>query len=322
MKKIILGILVLVLTSEINANEFEVNNNNTLFGGFDLYNSEISQSDILCNNGDSSACLWIGDGYFFSKVLPLNYSMAAKYYKKAYDISGEPRGLVNLGFIYANGLIDMHKNYEEAFKYYKISCDYRDPNGCYNLATLYRDGLGTEKDTKKAVELFEMACNNRFFKGCSILSSFYSLGLYVEQDYTKSFEYAKKAYDGGDTSVAFIFGAAYCEGEGVEQDYEMAYKYFKESCDIDPSNCVGLGDLYEKGFGVKKDLQKAREYYKISCESNNNDAAGCVGLGFIYLNGKGIRQDDNLALEYFGKACDLGQETGCKQYANLKKLMR
>ena len=64
MKKIILGILVLVLTSEINANEFGVNNNNTLFGGFGLYNSEISQSDILCNNGDSSACLLIADSYF------------------------------------------------------------------------------------------------------------------------------------------------------------------------------------------------------------------------------------------------------------------
>ena len=39
MKKIILGILVLILTSEISANEFGVNNNNTLFGGFGLYNS-------------------------------------------------------------------------------------------------------------------------------------------------------------------------------------------------------------------------------------------------------------------------------------------
>ena len=165
MKKVILGILVLVLTSEINANEFGVNNNNTLFGGFGLYNSEISQSDILCNNGDSSACLLIADSYFFgSKMLPLNYSMAAKYYKKAYDIGGDSRGFVNLGFIYANGLIDMNKNYEEAFKYYKISCDYRNPNGCYNLATLYRDGLGTEKTLTRLLNCLKWLAIMDFLK--------------------------------------------------------------------------------------------------------------------------------------------------------------
>ena len=46
------------------------------------------------------------------------------------------------------------KNYEEAFKYFKMSADSNNTNSFYYLGRMYFDGNGTSKNYTKALNMF------------------------------------------------------------------------------------------------------------------------------------------------------------------------
>ncbi len=51
------------------------------------------------------------------------------------------------------------------------------------------------------------------------------------------------------------------------------------------------------------------------CDDGN--AFGCYILGVSYYNGKGVKQSYFKANKLYKKACELGEESGCKNYAKL-----
>ncbi|ORU68425.1 hypothetical protein ACC56_07770, partial [Francisella tularensis subsp. holarctica] len=59
-----------------------------------------------------------------------------------------------LGYIYQYGL-GTEKNYYDAYKNYKKAANGNYPKAFYQIATLYRDGLGVNKSSEKAIEYFK-----------------------------------------------------------------------------------------------------------------------------------------------------------------------
>lgn len=68
-----------------------------------------------------------------------------------------------LGVLYVNGYKDLiEKDYEKAKEKFQLSMNYGDPTGHLNMAFLYLNGLGVEKDEDKAIELLTESSQ----KGC------------------------------------------------------------------------------------------------------------------------------------------------------------
>lgn len=59
---------------------------------------------------------------------------------------------------------------------------------------------------------------------------------------------------------------------------------------------------------------------KENCEGGNSKT--CFNLGWMYNQGKGVKQGNSEAVEFYKKACDLKSQTGCDNYAKLKKQLK
>ena len=68
---------------------------------------------------------------------------------------------------------------------------------------------------------------------------------------------------------------------------------------------------------LKKDYAKSAVLYQKTCDSG--DAIGCNNLGLAYQYGHGMKQNMNKANELYGKACNLKSQSGCDNYAKLKR---
>jgi uncharacterized protein len=183
--------------------------------------------------------------------------------KQNYAIS-----MVNLGVAAENGT-DIKQNYETAAKWYAKAAAEPLSNrvGMYNLALLYKAGLGVARDTKRYGTL---ACKS------------------AKAGYTLAFNDCGFAYD---------------QGWGFDKNPTEANAWYQKGVDAgDPAAMANLGTSYEAGSGVAKDLNKAIALYQKSAALGN--AQGMFNLGNALLVGRGIKQDVKAAMAWLEKTAD------------------
>lgn len=104
-----------------------------------------------------------------------NYNLALNLFTKSCNINNNKNGCHNVAHIYDNGL-GIQKNYIESMKYYKKGCDLGYAPSCYSIGIMYREGQGVNKNDNQAKKYFELACNKGLMDGCRQYKS--SFGTY------------------------------------------------------------------------------------------------------------------------------------------------
>ncbi|CAD7287469.1 Beta-lactamase HcpA [Campylobacter majalis] len=98
----------------------------------------------------------------------------------------------NLAVIYSND-----EYFDDAKKYYEISCDLGLATACSNLGQIYEKGLGgTDSDMQKATQLYEKSCDSEDGVGCynmALLLYKTSSNELKEQNAIKAFELLEKS---------------------------------------------------------------------------------------------------------------------------------
>lgn len=89
------------------------------------------------------------------------------------------------------------KDYTRAYSIYKMSCNQGFMPSCYNLAMLYVNGLGVQKNIKKANRIFFEACANNEGQSCYNIAVSYKNGVEVKADRLRARDFFKKACDLG-----------------------------------------------------------------------------------------------------------------------------
>merc|ERR1712125_225601 len=87
------------------------------------------------------------------KLLEQNYEEAFKFFKLSAD-QGFTRALNNVAIFYMNGT-GVEKNEEEAFKIFNNLAD-TDSKAKLNLAICYSRGVGVEQNVEEAIRLFKI----------------------------------------------------------------------------------------------------------------------------------------------------------------------
>ena len=62
---------------------------------------------------------------------------------------------------------DSASKFADALKYYKLACEAREAEGCYNAADIYESGDGTPKNSAEAAKYYGLACENGLGRGCA-----------------------------------------------------------------------------------------------------------------------------------------------------------
>lgn len=186
----------------------------------------------------------------------------------------------------------------------------------FRLATMYRDGLGVDKDEEKAILLFTQAAENDHKKATLLLGSIYyravtkaagnnSISKQAWNDtQQKAFYWVNKAAEQGHLSALYCLGSMYLAGYGVNKNRDKAMFLFIEAAESGYLEASAtLGTMYfDQG---NKD--KAVFWFEKAAECNH--ATSMFFLGMIYME----KMQLNKADDFFARAAKLG----CKSSKDL-----
>lgn len=175
-----------------------------------------------------------------------------------------------------------------------------------DLGCMYASGIGVRRNMKMAIaNLMEASMKNSLF-GMLNMAQIYQEGLGLEKDVEKARELYQRAFEGGYTDAMVLCGDTYLQSDvDADPDYAKALGCYQKAvfrrC---PYAFYRLGWLYHEGFGVEKDSEKAWDYYQRACTMQYPDAMTDVGV--FYRDGTMVEQDYAKALEYLDKAVTKG----------------
>jgi len=168
--------------------------------------------------------------------------------------------------IYSWGLKDKIAKYDpRALKFYQELAEEGHPRIKYNLATIYAEGLGIEKNIDKAIELITSS---------ELPEAIIYLGtIYLNE--LKDYPLAEKTFLSvlkEDPQAAYYLGLTY----RYQKKYKQSFKYFsmrnKEAPD-EAETIVNLGQLHLEGWGTPMNCELGKKLYHDAAERLNFDFA-------------------------------------------------
>lgn len=231
------------------------------------------------------------------------------------------------------------KNYTEAVKLYKNSCDKGYAKACTELANTYLvitilNSLSSDKDLSSGTKpssidvskmtpkdyfnLYKKACDGNDGKGCSRLAGYYRSNAVVKQNDKKALQLEVKGCENNYPLSCNYIAEKYKSGYDLKKDLNKALMFYKKACDGQiASACFHVGLSYDTQHGTFKDNAKAISYYEKACEYNIPEPNAFLNIGVIYANGNGVERDMEKAKYYFDKACSMNVQKACEYSSKL-----
>lgn len=167
----------------------------------------------------------------------------------------------------------------------------------YELASLYEQGLGIERDLKQAARWYRRAAEQGYAEAQNNLGRLYATGKGVARDDVEAARWYALATAQGDVEATSNLGALYLRGRGVPEDLTKAFDLFRQSAERGYGTAQNnLGLMFANGNGTARDYLQAWAWLDIAAEQMQAAA--------------GIRDQvaAEMSAEELGRACDLAME--------------
>ncbi len=161
------------------------------------------------------------------------------------------------------------QNYEEALRFFTLAWqESQSPQAAYELARLYQQGFGTEKDENKAIALYGAAAQ------AGNADAQYTLGTLAygakEPNYTDAFAWFSNAAANRHPQAQYMTGFMLMQGQGTNPSVPLAIKFFRDAAEQNHVSAqYVLGQIYWKGLGVPADKKAGEEWLKRAAQGGN-----------------------------------------------------
>lgn len=190
----------------------------------------------------------------------------------------------NLGCLYWSG-VGTRPNMKKALECF-ASAALQNTHAQLNLASLYLEGNGAEKDVDKARNWYLSAAGKGFTDAFVLCGDSYIFGDEADNNYDTALFYYDKAITAGSAFGLFRLGWLYKEGLGVKADRKTALLYLEKAMNAGYTEArVQAAAIYEE----EGNLDKALVLLKEAATENNPQAM--LKLSDLYLRGQGVEQD-------------------------------
>lgn len=243
-------------------------------------------------------------GIFAEKGIGMAPAEAMDWFQKAAQ-QGSLDAATNIALLYADG-VGVEKNQAQALTWFRKAADGGEAAAQYNLALMYARGEGVPKDYRESVRWLTAAADKNVVPAMLDLAAF---DLHPpdgsQADVDSAIRYYQKADELGSERAPAILGNIYATGAAGKPDYEQAVKWYRKAADLGQrEGQYGLGIRYAMGQGVPIDLTEARRLFTASADQGLPQAQ--YNLATMYEEGKGGPADAMLAARYYQMAADQG----------------
>lgn len=206
-----------------------------------------------CRDGFAWSCNELGILLSEGTVVAGDPSGAAASFARACDL-GLAVACRNADVLAAGALRFTHASTSFAYAWayqdplpLRTACDSDDGEGCYLLASAYREGRGVVQDESMARELFSRSCELGWPTGCSRMAEIYLRGEGVAVDLGRAAEGFDQACGAGEAMSCLRLGIMYRTGEGIAPDATRSLQLIEQACSMAlPTACELLEDLQEQ----------------------------------------------------------------------------
>lgn len=160
-------------------------------------------------------------------------------------LNGDRELQYQIGLLYQFGE-DVKRDYDKAFKYFKMAAENGNPDAQCELGRIYCTGEGVEQDYKEGFKWFKLASNQNNELAHGNIAFMYEKGYGVNQDYKQAFRYYMMAAEHGNILAQKTISNMYAKGLGIEKNVEEANRWFKIAYEQEK---VG----YEQSYNVLQD---------------------------------------------------------------------
>jgi TPR repeat protein/tRNA A-37 threonylcarbamoyl transferase component Bud32 len=188
-----------------------------------------------------------------------NGELALYWYQKSAD-NGNTSAYCQIGRLHEFELAGFKKNLAEAFKWYARATEAGDPEGPYNMARHYEEGLGREKNLMEAFKLYELAAVRGNKNAQTNLGLMYQFGDGVEKNIYKAHTWLSRGADDGNPAAEFLLANFLEEAALSREDFEEALSVYCRSADNGNESAIErLQELEDEAVsGNRSFLQHSR----------------------------------------------------------------
>lgn len=221
-----------------------------------------------------------------------------------------------------------------AFYWFMKSAEQGFPNALYQVALMYKDGIGVEKNCFKMEEYLKQSADIGYLPSIILLAEIYFEGTILPKNDEKAFKLYLKAAELGNAKSQYQIAVMYRDGVGTDIDLDKSGKWFKIfSHSSTVWNCMWAADWAKRFYDsevVKSIYDRAAEgglpsallnilnidlSSEIDCspviskiellaEEGNSDAM--LILANLYFNGTGVNKCYLKSMLNFKKAAMMG----------------
>lgn len=308
---------------------------------------ELENIDILLfkhNILDQKECI---RGYFTDEdIIQENVD---KVFEGYFDYAIKGNGVAEnaIGLFYEKGIY-VNKDENKALEWYKRSVDHNCCYGYDNLAYLYQNGMGRDKNIDKAICLYQVAANSGYALSQYHLAEIY---FYKEEykDYPKALYWAKKAADQLLLEGILILNEIYEKGFNDPNSFQKTIGLLESLADKNPEIYGEIALRYYEKIEIPNNIEKAISYIKkghideqlpegkiilgrmyfrskdfvnskkcyeeaIACNPENGELYWLLGMTYFEL---GNESDTSEAIDLFQKALDLRCYKAAEKLGNI-----
>ena len=182
--------------------------------------------------------------------------------------------------------------------------------GSFNLAAMYKNGLGVDADPAKARSLLEKVA-----RGEAVAALL---------------RWLEKAGAGGDADAMNLLASLHRDGWGVPVDHARAVDWFRKAAEAGHVGAmIALAGHYRQGLGVPVDEALAGAWLKKAADADARDRAASIararaedpraitGRALDLLAGSGVQADPAQALSLFEQAASAGDAVAMANLARM-----
>jgi TPR repeat protein len=220
--------------------------------------------------------------------------------------SGLPDAQFALGVDYDVGLC-VEKDPTRAAKLYGFAAVSGNIPAKHNLANLYLNGIGVNRDSDKAIRLLKENAMEKYPRSMNALGLIYLAGDVAKRDVKQGLALLRDAANLGSDDASFNLGEINEFGREEQPiNYSAALQWYLKAANQGVvAAAQRVCEMYRRGRGVKQDFHEAQLWCRQAAEQGNVMAQNVAGA-LAYGGHPGAEVDYAEAVKWWNRAAEQG----------------
>ncbi len=221
--------------------------------------------------------------------------------------AGDLDAMYNVAALYENGK-GVDRDLHRAVNWYRDAAQRGFAPAQFRLAQLYHSGLGVKADPEKALKWYRRAAGQGYPEAQYNIGVAHEMGTLVPPDGGRAAHWYELAAEQGLPTAQYNLGRLHFEGKVVPRNIALAVEWYRRAAKAGFAPAQNnLAYMYENGLHVRENVEEAARWYRAA--ATKGDAQAQVQLALLLANGQGIPRDPVEAYAWLGLAGEGGDQS-------------